>query len=137
MPQKFDQTIFGAPKGDCFKTCLRMLLESNLEHGQIPNFVDLDRPDYRDWWSEATEFCFKHGMLLQSEEIKTVNGVTWCPDGYWIAAGKNPDGCGHCVVMKGTEMWHDPNPSRRGLKSTDQAWTLINIRLLLRNVFNI
>lgn len=104
------QTNTNVPGGDCFRTCIASILEVPVDH--IPNHIEDD-----DWYDKFNDICGKYGYRLIT--LVNTSRKTWSyiVDGCWcIAQGTSIRGVRHCCIAKGSEIVHDPHPSRAGLE---------------------
>jgi hypothetical protein len=123
---RVDQTVFGFPGGNCFSACVASILEMDL--AEVPYFMG-DEPDEADdkWFARLDEWLKPHGfyaMCLRADS-------EWKPKGLNILSGKSPRGVKdddmHSVVADGTELVHDPHPTRDGLLSHHDVVVLVSI----------
>jgi len=100
--------------GNCMCAALASILEIDIE--AVPHFEDMD--DTR-WWPALRNWLEGLGFQL----------LTWDGDyemeGYYLGCGISPRNLPHMVVYKGSEMVHDPHPSRAGIEKKDKIWVLI------------
>ena len=61
-PTRLHQTRFG-DQGNCFATCLAMLLGMS-DPDEVPNFYGDHPDDDSDWFLEASEWMADHGYRL-------------------------------------------------------------------------
>lgn len=106
-----DQDKFGMPDGNCFAACIASILELPL--AEVPNFVT-----FGDKWYERTvEFLRCRGftpiyVTRAGAEQMDIHALIEAGH-YFIVTGKSPRGdFDHCVVQHGSELVHDPHPSR-------------------------
>jgi hypothetical protein len=95
-------------RGDCFRACVASILE--VDPRELPN------PHGAEHWGDAWDRALgPFGLWV------VWLGKHWWPtgeraqqfEGYWIAAVPSPRIEGnHCVVMRGTEVVHDPTHAR-------------------------
>lgn len=118
------QTKFGAPDGNCLAACIASILE-------IP-LGSVDVPGTDEWSKKLAEWCSDNGygfVWVNTSEIQAPEGSgshAWSDDIYWIATGKcdrEQDGekLYHCVVARGSEFVHDPNPAGTFIESVEDA----------------
>ena len=115
-----DQTLFGAPLGNCFFAAVASILDLPLTKYEIyPQGVDVETENDiatgKNWWAVFTEWLHaNHGlhptMFLVNE---FPNGSA--PKGYSIISGDGPRGLMHSTVGRDGWIIHDPHPSRAGL----------------------
>lgn len=112
-----DQTklhIPGKQNGNCMVAAFASLLE--LKISDIPEFEDMSDGK---WYPKMLAWLKGLGfqLLRWDEEVYM--------SGYFIATGPSPRGIGHSVVYQGTEMVHDPHPSKEGLLEITSVWMLL------------
>ncbi len=123
-----DQTAFGFPGGNCFSACVASLLEIPLE--EVPYFMgDSLEDDGGAWWERFAEWLRPHGFWPLCFKASRDG---WTPAGLHILSGKSPRELAnpkalHSVVARGSEIEHDPHPSRAGLVSRDDFVILVPI----------
>lgn len=101
---------------ECFRTCVASLLPE-MDVDDVPHQSRLTWTDYSDGKSKINHpvvpFLNQRGLTL--EKIKDSER----PEGLWIGIWTKeycaPDDC-HAVVMKGSEVFHDPNAGNPGEK---------------------
>ncbi len=109
-----DQTVFGAPNGDCLPACIASILELPL--AEVPHF------GAEDWFAALTAWLAPRGLYPVCAGV----AGDWRPAGLHILAGKSPRGAFlHAVVARGAEIVHDPHPSRAGLLSHADVTMLV------------
>jgi hypothetical protein len=109
-----DQTIFGAPEGNCLPACIASLLELSID--DVPHF------GADNWLDTLTRWLAPRGFYPICATLPT----DWRPAGLYILAGKSPRGDFlHAVVARGDEIVHDPHPSRAGVLSRHDATLLV------------
>jgi hypothetical protein len=112
-----DQTVFGAPLGNCLSACVASLLHLRID--EVPTFCD--KPD---WLCVLNAWLRERGLWAMCYVYET----SLVPPGFWIMGGKSPRGDFlHAVVMRGSEMVHDPHPSRDGVLSRVDCTILVPI----------
>ena len=112
-----DQTVFGAPAGNCLPACIASLLHMEIE--AVPNVCEagdgwLER--LGDWLRPRglVPLCFKGPPLPQL-------GEALC-----IVSGQSPRGAFmHATVWRGDKLVHDPHPSRAGIGEVADTLYLI------------
>jgi len=112
-----DQTKLHKPgkqKGNCMNAAFASLMEIQIE--DIPKFEDMPGSS---WYIALTNWLYGCGFELLRWDYEIYLG------GYFIANGPSPRGFEHSVVYKGTEMVHDPHPSRGGLEKVTSVWALL------------
>lgn len=101
-----DQTIFGAPQGNCLAACVASLLGCSL--ADVCDFSE------KGWLDELTAWLAPRGLYAVCFKTET----DWRPPGLYILGGKSPRGDFlHAVIARGTTVVHDPHPSREGVLS--------------------
>ena len=115
--KKVTQTQLHNPpetNGNCMVAALASLLE--LDIYEIPAFGDMEE---NKWFFALLDWLHERGLHL----------VQWDgevhPPGYHICNGPSPRGFEHSVVYYGTDLVHDPHPSREGLKEVTSVWALL------------
>ena len=107
-----DQTLFrpsaGRAAGNCWQAAVASLFE--LELAQVPNFMDGDyEPDSTEPFERYVAWCRSFGFTVVTCDQPVF-------DALGIGTGKSPRGDFlHAVVTLGTEVVHDPHPSRAGV----------------------
>jgi hypothetical protein len=124
-----DQTIFGAPHGNCFAACVASILELPLE--DVPNFV----LEGEGWWNAAKAWLHERGYALLWVKHDAVACGYVDPNPlidaghYIITTGQSPRGeFLHCVIEHRGRIVHDPHPSRDGFVG---AW--VDFMVLIPN----
>lgn len=111
-----DQTKLHIPpiNGNCMNAAFASILEMDIE--DIPHFEDMTETE---WYPKLLRWLEGIGfhLIRWDQEI-------YLPS-YFIANGPSPRGVEHSVVYKGTEMAHDPHPSRDGLDKITSVWALL------------
>lgn len=129
MITRLDQTQFGDKKGNCWATCIAMLLGLN-DPEVVPNFCVV-WPKDGEWFWRASDFVSRHGYRLVETPMGSDALQFWVPRAlngvHWIASGPGPRGCDHAVIFKGDKLWHDPHPSRAGLIEVTSMGLLVPI----------
>lgn len=117
-PQR--QTLFGAPRGDCFRAALASLLDLPL--ASVPNFVEAAY-----WWQELEAWLGARGYDPMRLPWPPPTGVTWQPGGYYLASGESPrdHALRHAVVYLDGRLAHDPHPDGTGLAGEPDAVILL------------
>lgn len=111
---------------DCLRCCLATVL--CLPYEEVPHFVG-DAPsrwaDKMSKWLNGLGFAAVRVQATGDGEILHSyfdgNGATW------IASGLTERGRNHATVWRGTEMIHDPHPSRAGLLTITAALVIVPI----------
>jgi len=112
-----DQTKLHDPprqNGNCVPAVLASLLEMDIS--DVPEFEEMDESQY--FWSMINWLRETGYHLVQWDKEVHVPG-------YHIAHGPGPRGVDHVVIYYGTEMVHDPHPSRAGLVTVSGVWALL------------
>jgi hypothetical protein len=111
MMPKLYQTVFEPGKGDCFATCVAMILR--LRQNEVPNFCA--EPD--DWWGRFQEWLDEK-FALTAVEVNLGSGCLCkvTPGTPCVLTGKSPRGDWlHSTVgvaeVSGFSYYHDPNPA--------------------------
>lgn len=111
------QTIFTAPKGDCFRACVASIFELPID--AVPHFFETSAGDHmwtQEQWDAVRSFAERHDTEAhwvdpdteQSEVAKLVESGL-----HYVAFGPSPSTpLGHCVVMHKGEYVHDPSHGR-------------------------
>jgi len=125
-----DQTVFGAPDGNCYSAALASILEIPLE--DVPHFTKLVPYETTgpEWHRVTNEWALTQGFFLLALDAEANIAVyqeadlpmPWA-DAYHLICGearRGDDLIRHVVVGKGGEMVHDPNSEHRnGLETVD------------------
>jgi hypothetical protein len=119
------QTILTAPGGDCFRACVASIFELPLE--AVPHFLG-DAAGDANWtdgqWRRLVEFAQARGYMPwwidpekdphgdAAEQVRDLEAR----DGHYVATVRPYAGSrlGHCVVMQGGRLVHDPMPGGIG-----------------------
>lgn len=112
-----DQTRFGAPGGNCFTACVASILELPLS--EVPYFMS-DDPEGREWIGKLAEWLRPLGLypLLLSANAHV--------PGMHILHGISPrNPHRHAVIAIGDAIYHDPHPSRAGLRNVTEKTVLV------------
>lgn len=107
-----DQTTFGVPGGNCFSACVASLLHLSID--EVPYFMGAE-----DWFA-----YFEEWLQTRNHYPLCFHLHRYTPRGLHILSGLSPRGP-HSVVARGTEIVHDPHPSRAGLLERGDAIVLI------------
>lgn len=111
-----DQTVFGAPHGNCFSAAVASIMELPLS--EVPFFMGSD-----DWWPGFLAWLLPRGWVAAYIPKEDLGGLR--PKGFYILSGQSPRGP-HVVVAEGYQVVHDPNPKRDGLVGpTDGIFLLL------------
>ncbi len=109
---------------DCMRCCLAMV--TGLPYEDVPDFVHehplAEVPSVMARWFDACGWSMVEVHATDDGEIMpTTFGA---PGGLWIGGGSTLRGTMHATVWRGTEMVHDPHPSRAGLDTLTTATML-------------
>lgn len=125
-----DQTTFGLPGGNCFSACVASLLEIPID--EVPYFMGdtgevLAGDDPEKWFERFEQWLSPRGLY---PILLDIHGISWRPAGLHILSGCSPRGRGraddlHSVVAQGSEILHDPHPSR------DSVLTIRDVTVLV------
>lgn len=108
-----DQTMFGAPGGNCLSACVASLLSVPID--DVPYFFGR-----KEWWTFFEDWLHLRGHYPLRFE------PPFRPRGLYILSGKSPRGDWlHSVLARGEDVVHDPHPSRAGVESFHDAIVLI------------
>ena len=118
-PKKIDQTEFGE-LGNCMSACLAMILGRDLS--EVPNFTSMNLADW-ERYKVMQEWLNEEGFQLLT--FNAWRGDLWPPKGFHIAGGETSRGFLHAVIIKDGKLWHDPHPSREGIKEIQTVDLLI------------
>lgn len=119
---KYDQLVGGGKGtlGDCFRACIATIVQSNP--------IELPNPHEKGVWVlEWEEWLAKRGLGI------TFQSGYWYNDGLWVASvpSQNYKDTTHAVVMRGSELYHDPSPKKRySTINTSKVLTSYHIELL-------
>ena len=120
------ESIDPTKHGDCFKACIASIFELPLD--EIPYFVHHEDT----WWSEFTLWCkdtqqiipmWLHGLTdpkLQTYYIASVPSPRSTPESL----------ANHEIVMKGSEVVHDPHPGYANIQHKFPVSYTIFLKLL-------
>ncbi len=116
-----DQTILG-DGGDCYRCCIASILGVDAE--QVPHILEFhSNEDVERHWFNITVDLARENWRLRVYLCDGENAHAVPADVATIIGGDGPRGRSHAVVGIGTEMVHDPHPSRAGLtRVTDFMW---------------
>ena len=114
--------------GDCVAACLRSILDI-----EIPQEVAQSIALGFDSFMEASDYLYReHGykilIVVNSPEYQANYIEMMFEDVFHIMSGPGKRGCGHCVIGKGGEIFHDPHPSREGLLEIERYGFLLPVR---------
>lgn len=101
-------------RGNCFATCLAMLLD--MELADIPEFEEMK--GVGQWGQELIIWTQSKGIKFSRQQNP--------PAGYAIAKGMSARGIRHAVIVKDGEFLHDPHPSGEFLDSIEAYWVFKN-----------
>jgi len=93
--------------GNCWQVSVACILD--LPVNKVPHFVTYKNPyeSYRD-------FLFNKGILILEVPLKFIEVMPNNMVG--LGFGVNDKGVEHCVVWRGQDLWHNPNPNNEGFK---------------------
>lgn len=115
-----DQTILHDPEtgaiGNCMQAAIASLLDLPLD--DVPHFVKL-YPESEQCGQAISDWCLDRRYFVVQLDLEQLPDQMLC-----MLHGTSPRGLPHVVVGRGTEMIHDPHPSRDGLTETWLAWIL-------------
>lgn len=105
--------------GDCVRACTATVL--GLSPADVPHFVRDHDGDWRFPWEEFIE---ERGYIVVEIDPRRR------PECVYLGCGPTPRTkqyrpAAHMVVMQGTEVLHDPHPSRAGLTTLDRVYLLV------------
>ena len=107
------QTIFGAPHGNCFSTCVACVLDLDLE--DVPNFCG---DGLEDWWDRFEAWCVERGLFPFEYYPKSWKEWKERLPAHMVVICSGPAERGHdhstVYLGNGTLLW-DPHPSDAGL----------------------
>lgn len=131
-----DQTRFGfdgsdgAP-GNCWQACVATILDLPL--GDVPDEATFWKPgmtpgqSWRPYMNHVHRWLFERGLVLV--EVRTAGVCYAGPLELWqqtavIMSGPSPRNpqFQHAVVAHGSNIVHDPHPSRAGLVGDSKEW---------------
>ena len=117
--KKIDQQCFieNGEVGDCVRACTASILD--MESNDVPHFVK-DQPG-TDWYFTWEKFMQNNGLnpIMFDDYPRFI--------GYSLASGTSERGTKHMVILFNGMLYHDPHPSRVGLKETDTVWLIKTI----------
>lgn len=106
------QTLFNTTNGNCFQACVASIMELPLTN--VPNFMDFN-DDKGHWWREFGAWLRRRNMFHYSVELAEPNRgewADWLEDKQLIYLGSiKSGGVHHALVLKGTNVIHDPWPN--------------------------
>lgn len=104
------QTKMTPPEGNCFAACIASILELSLD--EVPNYSQEG-----EWWVKWNRWLALRGLYLIEFEVKEGKGEEYL-QGFHIITGKSYSGdWNHSVVGFCGTIVHDPNPTKRGIRS--------------------
>lgn len=119
-----DQEFLHKPEegsvGDCLRACLASVLE--LPIADVPHFAKL-YPTAPECWCEVFDWLEDRG-----HEYVYVGLINLDRDRFYIASGPSPRSGRHAVVCKGSEVIHDPHPSKSGLTGSKATWVFAELQ---------
>lgn len=114
-------------KGDCMQAAVATLL--GIELADVPDFThglllaDGDPVELMVFWRRFHYFFEQRGLLAH----RVVHSVNPPPEALHLVDGMSPRGTMHMVVMRGRELFHDPHPSRAGIKFANSRYVITPI----------
>jgi hypothetical protein len=108
-----------AQNGDCFATCVDILLARK----GCPKW-EVDE-DWGDYYLRYTKYLADQGLALVR-----LSGHPVLQE-YYIASGPASRGLYHACVYYAGELFYDPHPSREGLLNVEWVELLVNIEIPL------
>ena len=119
--KKLHQTKFGFPEGNCFETCLAMLL--GREISSIPSYKE-----DKKWFFQYRDWLRPQGYDMLAVGKWNEDAKPFCPDVFCIAGGKSPRGdFQHAIVYYGNKLYHDPHPDGTGIENIEDYIYLVPI----------
>jgi hypothetical protein len=130
--KKQHQTKFGEGDGNCFATCVAMLLDLDVD--DVPNFVHAG--DF--WWSDFTDWLNDRGfsaivVCMRTKGAWSGSMACWS-HALCIVSGPSPRGdFDHAIVgrmtgAEGAELYevvHDPHPEGTGIAGRPRDFTFL------------
>lgn len=118
--------------GDCLRACTASLLDLSLK--DVPHFLKIypgappnGMPYFYERWLQYMRSHKQEPMDVWGPFEKTPKFL-----GFYMAAGPAARDHGvdgqHVVIMRDGELFHDPHPSRNGLKEVQAIWLFRDIR---------
>jgi hypothetical protein len=112
-----DQTIFGAPAGNCLAACVASLL--HLDIADVPNVCE----DGAGWVERLADWLQPRGLVPLAFGGPPPSGFA---DALCIVSGQSPRGPWlHATVWRGDKMVHDPHPDRTGILDVSDTLLLV------------
>ena len=119
------------PPGNCFPAAIASILEISID--DVPWPTNKDSEDkWVNYWPRVAEFLYSMGY-----ELIHFTGQIWTPsmmldkdpwsEVFYIANGPGPRGVDHSVVMRGSDLIHDPHPSGEGLVEVTSVEFLVPV----------
>ncbi len=100
--------------GNCMQACFASLFELPLD--VVPHFASMP---LETWWTSLLDWSASQGFALVTTE-SALTGV------YGICTGQSPRGAfKHVVVTRGSDVAHDPHPSRDGILDQQEYWYFV------------
>lgn len=120
--RKLTQTRLHKPpnqKGNCFPTVLACLLDKDSPEDviQIQEYYD----NKGGWYHHLEEWLEKEGYYLGDCKQHLYN------DEYYMVSGNTERGTYHITIYQNGKLFHDPHPSRVGLKTEERFEILVKI----------
>jgi len=124
-PKKLQQTKFGVPEGNCFATCLAMLLNMAIE--DVPNYKEGEG----EWYQNYRKWLLPLGYDFMAVQGWDKESKPFQPKVFSIVSGKSPRGdFDHSVIYFGSEIYHDPHPDGTGIETIKDCIYLLPIDTL-------
>lgn len=117
QPTRYDQT----PSG-CWAACIAGL--TGLPHDELAAFVPRNDDGSLDG-SMGTEYHNAVNAYLRSRGWRLLHVGANAPRGFAIGSGDSPRDVSHAVIVRDGELWHDPHPSRAGVRSFEMFELLV------------
>ncbi len=115
--------------GDCFRTCVAMLLDVSPE--EVPH----EHRDCSGWEMEDLVNGYLEPMGLTVARVPTyyphspeeflANYSTYFRNTAYMLSGKSPRGTQHVVVIDRDGRMHDPHPDDTGLTGHSDGWYFV------------
>ena len=117
------QTLFGAPHGNCFAACLASIFETTIE--EVPRFRSEDPAGDDRWWPDIIRWCRARGMTIVLYPNESFTEWPIVPIGYYVASGPAARGLQHSCVYRSGKLCWDPHPDATGLNSIEDLMLFI------------
>lgn len=122
--QPFQQTRLhsGTQNGNCFATCLSVLLGYD-DYRDVPQWESEE--SWQDYFERYTTYLAERDLFaLRLEGHPKLNH-------YYIASGNSSRGLRHACIYKEGELFHDPHPDGTGLLAVDFVEVIADIGLAI------